>query len=649
MSGIFGFTSWGREDGDQEHALTRIGESLVHTSFQHYDCLFERNSSVGLGRISTRVFNPDQQPISSEDRKIFLVMEGEFYGHESRRQDLTRQGIQFKGSSHAEYLLRLYQEKGLDLVEELEGIFIAAILDLSARKLFLISDRFGHYPCYYTVTKRGLYFAPAVRPLLTHSGMEQVIDPTAVAQYFRFQHLLGDRTFFEGINLLPEASILEYNLISGQTHIEKYWDYDQIPDIREDISFDEAVEETGRLFRKSIEKRSSPEGPTIGVYLSGGMDSRTILGMVNRQNWPTLHTITYGHKNCRDVAYSRAIAAKLGADHHWFEFADGRWVTECFDLHLKLTEGFHSWIHLHGITTAGAARKYMDVNLSGLGGGFLMGGRFVHPSLYDAPDDTARAAKLFELFNQKTTWPSISEAEEKLLYNPEVYAIVSERAYESFLSEFNRASHYDPRRKSEYLKLKNPDRRLFWMFPVFFRAFLEMRFPYFDYQLFEFMFSLPPHYRAGSRLHRAVLQKELPLLTRIPHDKDNLLPTNNRFVRETHRLYTKSRDKLMREFPFLQKPQYTLYADYENYLRHELREWAENILFDEQTLGRGYFNPVGLRSLFSRHLSGIEEWTIGKIASIISFEMMLRYLLEDDSEESYRDANGLPQSLPLRS
>jgi hypothetical protein len=66
-------------------------------------------------------------------------------------------------------------------------------------------------------------------------------------------------------------------------------------------------------------------------------------------------------------------------------------------------------------------------------------------------------------------------------------------------------------------------------------------------------------------------------------------------------------------------------------------------------LGRGYFNPVGLRSLFSRHLSGIEEWTIGKIAPIISFEMMLRYLLEDDSEESYREANGLTQSLPHRS
>jgi asparagine synthase (glutamine-hydrolysing) len=138
MSGIFGFTSWGREDWDQERALTTIGESLVHTSFQHYDCLFERNSGVGLGRISTRVFNPDRQPISSEDGQIFLVMEGEFYDHESRRQDLTRQGIQFRGSSHAEYLLRLYQERGLDLVGDLEGIFIAAILDLSVHKLFLI-------------------------------------------------------------------------------------------------------------------------------------------------------------------------------------------------------------------------------------------------------------------------------------------------------------------------------------------------------------------------------------------------------------------------------------------------------------------------------------------------------------------------------
>jgi asparagine synthase (glutamine-hydrolysing) len=624
MSGIFGFVNSGNSNWNHEPALSDIGRSLVHTAWQHFDCHLERSSGVGLGRVSVGVFNPDQQPVYSEDGKIFLVMEGEFYGNEPSRGDLIQKGFHFRENSHAEYLVRLYQDQGLALTGLVEGIFIAAILDLNLRKLFIVSDRFGHYPCYYAQTKRGFFFAPAVKPILEKSGLDQVIDLTAVAQYFRFQHLLGERTFIEGVRLLPEASILKYDLDTNQFQIDKYWDYDQIPDIREDISFEEAVEETGRLLRRSIGKRSSADGPTIGVYLSGGMDSRTILGMIDRQNWPVLHTFTYGHRDCRDVTYSRRIAKSLKAEYHWFDLPDGKWVPEWFDLHLQLTEGFHSWIHAHGISTAGAARQYIGVNLSGLAGGYLRAGHFVHPTLYDAPDDNARAAHLFSLFTQKTTWPSMSEAEEKLLYTREMYAALSDRAFESFLDEYQRASHYDPRRKGEYLQLKNPDRRLFWMYPVFFRAFMEMRFPYCDYQFLDFLFTLPLEYRAGYRLHRAVLQKESPLLTRIPHDMDNLLPTNNKLMRESHRLYTRGRDKFLREIHFPQRTQYTLYADYENYLRNELREWAQAILFDEKTLERGFFSPLGIQSLFSRHLSGLEEWTIGKIAPIITFEMMLR-------------------------
>jgi asparagine synthase (glutamine-hydrolysing) len=631
MSGIFGFVSKGHRNWNQELALTEFGQSLIHTIWQRFDCYFEKTSRVGLGRVSPGVFNPGRQPVSSEDGRLIVVMEGEFYEHQASRRDLIRKGVHFRNDSHAEHLLRLYQDRGPSLAGSVEGIFIAAILDLNLQKLFLISDRFGHYPCYYASSHRGLFFSPAVKPILVHSDLEQALDLIAVAQYFRFQHLLGERTIMEGVRLLPEAAILEYDLASNQFKIEKYWDYDQIPAIRNDITFTEAVEETGRLLRRSIEKRTLPDGPTVGVYLSGGMDSRTILGMINRQDWPDIHTFNYGHKDCRDVAYSRRIAKSLQAKHHWFDLPDGRWVLDWIDLHLRLTEGFHSWIHAHGINTADEARQYIGVNLSGLGGGFLMGGRFVHPTLYNAPDDSARSAHLFALFTQKTTWPSLTEAEEKLFYTPEMYSAVSELAFESFLDEFQCASHYDPKRKSEYLKLKNPDRRLFWMFPVFFRAFMEMRFPYFDHQLFDFLFSLPPEFRAGSRLHRAVLQKELPLLTRIPHDKDNLLPTNNKLVREAHRLYLKSRHKILREFKLPIRNQYTLYADYENYLRNELREWAEDILFDQKTLGRGFFRPEGIRSLFSRHLSGAEEWTIGKIAPIITFEMMMRYLFDDDS------------------
>jgi asparagine synthase (glutamine-hydrolysing) len=110
----------------------------------------------------------------------------------------------------------------------------------------------------------------------------------------------------------------------------------------------------------------------------------------------------------------------------------------------------------------------------------------------------------------------------------------------------------------------------------------------------------------------------------IPYDHDEFLPTTNRIVRGVHAVTVKGKYRINRHIAKIFPERQTLYADYENYLRHELREWAENILFDRQTLGRGLFNPEMLRSLMSRHCSGLEEWTIGKIAPLITYEMMLR-------------------------
>jgi asparagine synthase (glutamine-hydrolysing) len=159
---------------------------------------------------------------------------------------------------------------------------------------------------------------------------------------------------------------------------------------------------------------------------------------------------------------------------------------------------------------------------------------------------------------------------------------------------------------------------------TFLRSHIEARFPFFDYDLFDFLYSLPARLRGRRVLYRAVIQRETPRLARIPYAYDEFLPTDRSLLRSLHGFGVRLKRRINRHvapvFPELS----TLYADYENYLRTDLREWAESILFDKRTLERGIFDPAFLRSIWARHQSGREMHTIGKIAPIMAYGMMLR-------------------------
>jgi asparagine synthase (glutamine-hydrolysing) len=210
--------------------------------------------------------------------------------------------------------LQAYQRWGPDFARHIEGIFIIAILDKHRDMLLLVNDRFGLFPCYFTQTGRGFFFGPSGKSVLEGAQVSPCLDLTALAEYMRFQHLLGNKTFFEDVFLLPNATSLSLDLEHGKLSLRSYWDFNNLPDIRRDLSFDEAATEAGRLLRLSIEKRSPAGSPTIGVYLSGGMDSRTILGLIDRQAWPEIHTFTFGRHDCLDVHYA---AKSAGSSHHW--------------------------------------------------------------------------------------------------------------------------------------------------------------------------------------------------------------------------------------------------------------------------------------------------------------------------------------------
>jgi len=615
MSGVFGVAD-PTSQIDMRCLAGRMAAAMSHREWFVSDHVADDTRRVALGRIGIGIFNTGPQPVWNTDRTIALAMAGEFYNRDAL-------SLHDPSLTDEQIALDLYQRAGDDFARRLNGAFVIAVWDIPRRRIVIANDRFGLYPTYTTCRAGRLIFAPEVKGILCDDTFERKLDPTALAQYMRFQHLLGERTFFEDIQLLPCASVLVYDLDSATCRLQPYWTFDDIP-YRPEVGFGEAVEEAGGLLRRAV-RRLSGDAYRPGVYLSGGLDSRTIVGMTERR---PIVSLTYGERNCRDVQIAGRIARAVGSDHHWFDLPDGHWVTTHVDFHLALTEGFHSWIHAHGITSLPPARQMIDVNLTGWDGGTVMGhADSVEPLQMYAVDDIALIMRMFYLFNQEYTWPSLLEGEESLLYAEPIRARMRGLAFDSFREEITPYLHGRPDVRGEYFYIRNHCRRLTQNLVTFTRSHVEVRFPFFDYDLFEFLYSLPALVRGHRALYLALIQRETPRLAYIPYDHDEFLPTTTP-LRDVHAVIVKLRRRINRHWRRIFVEHNTLYADYEGYLRGDLREWAEGILYDRRTAERGLFDPAYVRALMQRHLSGQEQWTIGKITPIITYEMMLRALYD---------------------
>ncbi|MDM8532219.1 asparagine synthetase B [Anaerolineales bacterium HSG25] len=613
MSGIFGVIDPTHKINSQA-LIDKMGQTMCHRDWFTSRYFNSKSDNLALGHIGIGIFNQTPQPVWNSERTIALVLAGEFYNfpHHTKEADDT--------NSDEQLALRLYQQHGENFVEHLNGVFIIGIWDKAKQRMVIVNDRFGLYPLYYSHYDHGLIFAPEMKGVLAHPTLPRKLDLTALTQYMRFQQLLGQRTFFEDVTLLPPASVMTYCLSDRSLQIHPYWTVDEIPH-RPNVNFSEAIEEGEYLFRQAVE-RLSDDPYRVGVYLSGGLDSRAILNFIKQR---PVASITYGVHNCRDVYYAKQVADALGSNHYWHDLPNGDWVKQHVDFHLTLTEGFHSWIHAHGISTLPLAREVMEVNLTGWDGGTVMGhADSIEPPQLNAVDDFSLTIRLFYLFNQKYSWPSMTEGEEQFIYHSTIQNDLKGLAFDSFRQELQPFLHLRPDVRGEYFYIHNHCLRSTHNLVTFTRSHVETRFPFFDYDLFEFLYGIPAYIRGHQMLYRAIIEAHMPKVAYIPYEKDELLPIMPSKYRTAHKYAVKIKHHLTKYIPhpFVTYP--TLYADYENYLRTDLRDWAETILFTPKFQDRVLFDAPFVRTLFQHHLANIEEWTIGKIAPIITYEMMLR-------------------------
>lgn len=576
---------------------------------------------VALGRIGIGVFNQDAQPVRDAAGTLALMMAGELYGLIGA-PDLHRAlGV----VPDEQIVLAAYERFGADLAQHLDGAFVLALYDATRQHVIVANDRCGLYPTYYAQVGDRLIFAPEVKAILLDGGVDRSLREDAVAEYVRFQRLLGVKTFFAGIEQLRPASVLTFDLPTGEVTSRIYWDLGKAKAAPSSITFDEAVEEGGRLFRSAVHRLA--HGPErLGVFLSGGLDSRAILGFAAEKKGP-LDTFTYGTPNSRDVYYAEQVVRAVGSRHHVYTVPDGAWIRDQMGLHIELAEGFHSWVHMHGLHMLPAVREHIDVNLSGLGDMLWIEPYWDLPYLIGAPDDLSFRTALHDFYVTTCSWPGLSAAEERNLYTDEFFKQVDGQAYDSFATELSRYAHLPIPQRHAAFNLHNHIIRHLVYHAVYGRAYVEFRLPYCELALMSFCYTLPFDDQNYS-LRAAILERELPRLARIPYASDELPVTVNPRRRRVNKAVLQARKAAHAVFPraFPGRPKF--HMGYEEWLRTDLFPWAQGILLDKRTIQRGYFREEALQSLLNRVQAARQSALIGKVSHLITFELMLRRLCD---------------------
>lgn len=270
---------------------------------------------VGLAhaRLSIIDLAGGQQPMSNQDKSVWITFNGEIFNYLELREELIRSGHRFATASDTEVVLHLYEEYGEECVQHFNGQWALAIWDKKNQKLFLSRDRLGVRPLFYTVADRSFIFGSEIKSIFAHPAVEREIDLLALDQLFTFWTTLPPRTIFKGIQeLLPGHSL---TVQKGEIRSGPYWrlDYASCPELRSTQDYADRLLE---LLVDATRLRLRSDVP-VGGYLSGGLDSTVITTLIKRFTSTPLKTfsVTFDDPEFDESAYQKEVIRFLGTDH----------------------------------------------------------------------------------------------------------------------------------------------------------------------------------------------------------------------------------------------------------------------------------------------------------------------------------------------
>jgi asparagine synthase (glutamine-hydrolysing) len=622
MPGLVGFV----KDQNRE----RLGFNLesmaraLDSEARFHSHLFE-GDGFGLGRVSLEILNREPQPIWDEAHSCCVLMEGEFYDRSPLRQALQARGVRFATQSDAELALHLYQAYGEDFAAPLNGLFAIAIWDGVQRKLLLISDRLGNQPIYYSLTRSGLIFASGVRALLVDPELSRQTDRLAMAQFLTFDHVLDDRTFLEQVKLLPQASVLafQWNTAGGDPlSIHPYWTlkYADTYSLRSETDY---VEELNHLIHQAVARRVGG-GIPHGILLSGGLDSRVLLGEL-AQLIPTdqLHTFTWGIPGCDDCRSAGELAKVAKTRHHFFELKPD-WLLHKAEEAVRITDGLGNVANLHALAAAKEESQFASVVHKGYMGDAMFGFALTKDFWGDYDEETWFRVHLQTHTNQGVI--TFNAQEQRQLFTDEFQRQIGDGVFESYRAGMKRAGSGQLAVQRLYFDMTQRVPRMTLNGVEVMRSYAPVRLPFCDNDLYDFSLRVPPGYLFERRLSARAFSEAHPDLAKVPIAREGLpMIACYRDVRA--RAWKLTQWHLRNHgLSKLAGPYARYYKDYNLWFRTVLRSWVEETLLSPTALDRGYFNPDYLRKIVSEHMAGAKNAT--RLGAFLSIELWHRQFID---------------------
>ena len=370
MCGITGFAGM---PGLRERAavLRSMCAAIVHRGPDEEGRFESSAVSLGMRRLSVMDVAAGKQPMGNEDGSLQLVFNGEIYNHRQLRAELQGRGHRFATHSDTEVIVHQYEETGTDAVQALRGMFAFALWDAARERLYVARDRVGIKPLYYWEHDGGVAFASELRALLTLPGFPRRLDIDAVAQYLAFGYVPESACIFEGVSKLPAGHFLTWNA-GAPVDVQQYWS--ALRPERTDVSADEATEELRALLRESVQLHLESDVP-VGAFLSGGIDSSTVVAQMTRLIPGRVRTFSIGfdEDSHNEAPHAAQVAAELGTDHtELIVRPDADALVE--SVIAGFDEPFGDSSALPTFLVSQLARESVTVALSGDGGDELFGG-----------------------------------------------------------------------------------------------------------------------------------------------------------------------------------------------------------------------------------------------------------------------------------
>ncbi|HCE43828.1 MAG TPA: asparagine synthase (glutamine-hydrolyzing) [Lentisphaeria bacterium] len=295
--------------------LSSMNSAIIHRGPDGDGVWNDGPAGLAHRRLSIIDLAGGKQPLTNEDGTVWITYNGEIYNHAELRRNLENKGHKFKSSCDTEVIVHLYEEYGRDCVTFLNGMFAFGIYDSKNRILLLARDRMGQKPLVYFSDQKRIVFASELQALAKHPQMPRDINLQALHDYFSLQYIPHPDTIYSKVKKLPPAHTLEVNLEFGKTRLNRYWKcrFDK----KNDMTYEEAKSLLRQRLEDSVRIRLMSDVP-LGAFLSGGIDSTIIVGLMAKISGSPVKTFTIGFSESKydERKYASVAAAGFKTEHY---------------------------------------------------------------------------------------------------------------------------------------------------------------------------------------------------------------------------------------------------------------------------------------------------------------------------------------------